>query len=594
MDRSSVVAPSRAAKLRVSKPTLQHGQHPRFTNSLLAWSAGIALGLCLGAIAIVPLWVYLGKSPVWNDRAGARPSPLALTKPRVLDAVCTAIPYAFGSQRRGHPNVARALGVHNLNESAGGFAGLVTLLWLAPAAWGARRTHRHVEFLSGLGAVGFLAGFEFPPVANLLRLAPILNVTDQRRLVLWLAFALVLLGGIGLDNLGNRFARATERWWVSLWLAGALGLALIAGCVARAEPYLLERAHAHYAHAAESTAGADPELYRRRAERQAHRTVTFLPRVLGLASLELLALAALATLLRREKIGGGPARGALLGLTLLELLAFGYGLNPTIDRGADRPTPELIRRLRERGGRVLGLGEELPPNVATRYGLADPRNYDSIEMSRSLDWFETLYEPEARGRTSRREVRWAGVIRALDRLEEAGTAAVVGASPPPETLHRPVERIGAAWVAWLKPGPIAASLSGEIPTQFHVDNGIIQMIIDCPHDDLIVARQIYDPGWRATVDGASAAVEPHRAAFLSVRVGAGEHHVMFTYDPPEVRAAGATSLAALAFLVFALTTFRPFRSTRILRERAWSGPSRRVRIGLVINTGQPDRQITEG
>ncbi len=564
---------------------------------MLAWSVGIILGLCLGAISIVPLWVYLGKSPVWNDRAGARPSPLSLTKPRILDAVCTAVPYAFGSQRRGHPNVARALGVHNLNESAGGFAGLATLLWLAPAAWGARRIHRRVEFLFGLGAVGFLAGFEWPPVVNLLRLAPILNVTDQRRLVLWLAFSLVLLGGIGLDHLGERFSRATERWWVSLWLAGAMGLALIAGCVARAEPYLLQRARQHYAHAVEATEGAEAEIYQRRAERQVERTVKFLPRVLGLASLELIALAAIATLLRRGKIAEGQARGVLLGLTMLELLAFGYGLNPMIDRANDRPMPALVQRLQDRpgpGGRVLGVGEELPPNVAMRYDLSDPRNYDSVEITRNLDWFDSLYEPDARGRTSRRDVRWAGVVRSLARLEEAGVAAVVGASAPPSDIDRPVERIGSVWVAWLRPAPMAECISGEKPRCVHVDNGTIELTIDCARDDVVVVRQMFDPGWCATVDGAPAVVAPHEAAFLAVRVRAGQHRVVLTYDPPEVRAAGALSLGALALIVFGLTTFRAFRSTRILREGAWSGPSLRVRIGLVIDTGQPDRLITEG
>ena len=57
-----------------------------------------------------------------------------IDRPRLLDAVCTAAPYVYGSQRRGHPNLARALGVHNLNESAGGYAGLATLIWLAPLA----------------------------------------------------------------------------------------------------------------------------------------------------------------------------------------------------------------------------------------------------------------------------------------------------------------------------------------------------------------------------------------------------------------------------------------------------------------------------
>ncbi len=106
---------------------------------LARWSLGVSLGIALAAIEIVPLATYLSKSPVWADRRAETPSALTLTRPRVLDAATTALPYLFGSQRRGHPNLARAIGVHNLNESAGGFAGLATLVMLAPMAWASRR-----------------------------------------------------------------------------------------------------------------------------------------------------------------------------------------------------------------------------------------------------------------------------------------------------------------------------------------------------------------------------------------------------------------------------------------------------------------------
>src|SRR5205823_4427134 len=94
------------------------------------------------------------------------------------------------------------LGVHNLNESAGGFAGLATLIWLAPLAGAAARGRPRVRFLAALVAIGAMGAFGVPPVANLLRSVPVLDVTDHRRLTLWVAFALVLLGGVGLDHLG--------------------------------------------------------------------------------------------------------------------------------------------------------------------------------------------------------------------------------------------------------------------------------------------------------------------------------------------------------------------------------------------------------
>ncbi len=130
----------------------------------MAWrlGAGVALGVAVAAVEVVPLGAYLAKSPVWADREQQKPSAWSLTRPRLLDAACTALPYAFGSQRRGHPNLARAVGVHNLNESAGGFAGLATLVWLAPLGWSSRRGWPRAGFLAGLVAFGALGAFGVP------------------------------------------------------------------------------------------------------------------------------------------------------------------------------------------------------------------------------------------------------------------------------------------------------------------------------------------------------------------------------------------------------------------------------------------------
>ena len=529
------------------------------------WAAGVGLGLCVAAVTIVPLWFYLGKSPVWSDRERERPTPFRLTRPRVLDTLCTAVPYAFGSQRRGHPNLARAAGVHNLNESAGGYAGLATLLWLAPQAGLARRGRPRITFLAALAAFGFLGAFGFAPVVNLLRATPVLNVTDHRRLTLWVAFGLVLLGGAGLDHLAAPAPRHGRRRWVALCAAASALLWLAPVAASIAGPWLGARADAHYARAARSTDGADPAVYRRRAARQVRQALDHLPRQFRLTAAELAALAALAALARRGAVPWPAAKGALLGLTVVELVGFGYGLNPAIDPGDDRPVPAAVARLRQlagRSGRVIGLGEELPPNVAMRYGLADARNYDSVELTHNLDWFEPLYEPGGDARTSRRTTTWAGVLRARDRLREAGVGAVVAATPPPAIPGLRAERLGPVWVARLDAEPVVAAASVGAPVRATLDDGRVEVVMQCDDETTLIVRQTFDPGWRAEVDGRPAAVAPHRGAFLSVRVPAGSHRVTLAYDPPEVRAACAASLVALAVTVFALTGFRPIRSTR--------------------------------
>ncbi|MGC8641144.1 MAG: hypothetical protein ACP5XB_14860, partial [Isosphaeraceae bacterium] len=393
------------------------------SRGMFLWSAGIGLGLLLAAVQIVPLGFYLSRSPVWGDRQREAGPFWTFDKPRLLDAVCTALPYAFGSQRRGHPNLARALGVHNLNESAGGYAGLATLVWLAPLAFGNRRRHREIGFLSVLVALGFLAAFRLPPVDNLLRALPVLCVTDNRRLALWVAFGLCLLGGFGLDALAR--GERLPRFWITIWVLGGLALATVAASAPRLEPMLRQRAARHYGAAAGAASGIDPADLQARADRQVRQALSFIPRYYGLAAGELVLLAGLALAARRLAAGSRWISAAVLGLVLIELFGFGIDLSPAIDPGIHANEPPVLAVLRsglQPGQRALGIGQELPPNVLMRFGLADPRNYDSIELASSLKWLEPLYEPGPEALSSRREITWEGVHRARERLEECCVA----------------------------------------------------------------------------------------------------------------------------------------------------------------------------
>ncbi|WP_406696867.1 hypothetical protein V5E97_38370 [Singulisphaera sp. Ch08] len=527
------------------------------------WAVGVTLGIMLAAVEVVPLGFYLARSPVWEDRERERDSPWVIARPRVLGAICTAFPYAFGSQRRGHPHLGRGLGVDNLNETAGGFAGLATLIWLVPLAWSARRANARVWFLAGLAALGTLGSCRLPPVDNLLRALPVLGVTDNRRLSLWVAFSLILLGGIGLD----RLQQTRSVLWGGLWAAVALLLVTGAVAIGRLEPYLKQRATDHYAKAASATAGADPAVYQRRAERQVSSTLTFVPRYLGLAGVHLLVLAGLAESMRRRLVPSPLIRSAVVGLTLVDLFGFGFGLNPAIARSDDRPVSPVIAYLRRElkpPGRILAIGEELPPNVLMRYGLDDARNYDSIELARNLAFFAPLYEPGTKARTSRRDITWEGVLRSRDRLEEASVQAVVGVTPPPAGSFRRVDRVGEMWVAHVASAPWASADSPNARIALDREPGRIGGECEFETSGQLVMRETFDPGWRATVDGLPVEINSYREVFLMMPVPAGRHRLEVWYDPPEFRLAIAASVFALIAVVFALTVPPWFRSTRIM------------------------------
>ncbi len=539
----------------------------RRTRPALTWGLGVALGIGVASAQIVPLGEYLTKSPVWGERHREHPPWWRLTRPRVLESACTALPYLYGSQRRGHPNLARGLGANNLNESAGGYAGLATLAWLMPLAVLASRGRSETRFLLLLLGVGFLAAFKVPPVDNLLRALPVVGVTDNRRLTLWVAFALVFLGAVGIDALA-RGERLSRRW--SLGWAAA-GLVLLGGAVVApyAAPAMRVRAERHYR---DAPIPIDPAEASRRVDRQVRAMLDFTPRYLATTGAALLAMAAAAELARRRARVARALPPLLLAATLVDLFGFGVGLNPAIDREVQEYEPPVVVRLRQLltdGRRALGIGEELPPNTLMRFGLADPRNYDSVELSRSLDYFEPLYEETDEARSSRRTVSWRTVERALPRLREASVAAVVAASPPPDpSAFAGVERVGDVWIARVDAPPrVALDGPGRATVAPSSTPATIRVAIDAEGPARLLVRETWDEGWSARVDGAPAVAEVHAGAFMSVNLPDGAREVVLTYWPASVRRGLAASAAALAAAILGLT-----RRPRIgLMERGLDG-----------------------
>ncbi|MBV8487333.1 MAG: YfhO family protein, partial [Planctomycetaceae bacterium] len=470
---------------------------------------------------------------------------------RWLDAVCMIFPYAYGSQRRGHPNLARGLGVHNLNEAAGGYAGLATLVWLAPLAIGRRGRRNEAGFLATLGLLGAAGALRLPPVDNLLRALPVLEVTDNRRLALWVAFSLSLMGGFGLDALAR--GSRVPRGWIACWLLAAVVMGGIAAATPRLEPFLRASAERHYRKQAQERDEPPAGQFEARARRHVQAALAFIPRYYGLVATELILLASLATVARRSELFATRLPGLLLPLTLLDLFGFGMGLNPAIPAGLHHFEPPVIARLRARlepGERALGCGQELSPNVLSRFALDDPRNYDSVELARSLRWFQPLFEPSGEPLSSRRRITWAGVLRARKCLEESCVAAVIAATAPPADSFPMVERVGRVFIAWLNPSALAENQKGGMLKTVRREPGRITLRSRTAEADLVVIRETYDPGWRAWIDGAPAPLSAAKETFLAVAVPPGNHLIELEYEPPEMfYALLASALGGLGTIV---------------------------------------------
>jgi hypothetical protein len=179
-----------------------------------------------------------------------------------------------------------------------------------------------------------------------------------------------------------------------------------------------------------------------------------------------------------------------------------------------------------------------------RYGIADIRNYDSIELSRNLAWFADLYEPEPERptmQTSRRTILWSGVERSIEKLRLARVAAIVGAEPPANPrLFAAVERVGRVWIARLDP------IQSD---EFRTSPGEIRIDLKAEHGQVGWIAETFDPGWKAEVDGRRVSPFPFRSTFLAVNLPNDARRVIFRYEPAEVRIAGAISLVALFAIV---------------------------------------------
>lgn len=79
----------------------------------------------------------------------------------------------------------------------------------------------------------------------------------------------------------------------------------------------------------------------------------------------------------------------------------------------------------------------------------------------------------------------------------------------------------------------------------------------------LVLSDTYYPGWEATVDGQSTPILRGDVLFRAIRLPAGEHDVVFHFDPASIRAGLAISIATLVLVACGLvvTSFR--RSERV-------------------------------
>ena len=85
---------------------------------------------------------------------------------------------------------------------------------------------------------------------------------------------------------------------------------------------------------------------------------------------------------------------------------------------------------------------------------------------------------------------------------------------------------------------------------------------------VVVFSEIYYPGWTCTIDGEPTDIARANYVLRAIKVPAGEHEVIMTFDPQTVHITEAiayTALALLALMLVALLGFSIYRKRQVKR-----------------------------
>lgn len=540
---------------------------------LLAGALGV--GICLGAVMILPLAELLGLAG--PSSRGGPPAP-------PHDAYAFVFP-----ELSGRPDKAFSGGDEVNFQERTAYFGVLPLL-LAGAGFAVRRGRTEL-FLAGLGALSLLLVFE-NPVADLARHAPGVGSVNIVRFLVVAAFAGAVLAAAGLEA-GLRGSPAQRRRL--LRAMAVLALIPLAGALvwmlAHGQLDLLGR----WRGAVQQLPAVHPG--------QADGSVVQLAALWRWGVLAALAVGALWIAWRRGA-SRAVAGGLAVAFVALDLLSMAHGYRPMVPRRwALPPTPPSLVWAREHAGsqRVSGADAVLAPDLPSRFGLRTAGAHDLPYPAR----YENLFEALLPG-TSKQLVPGAPRAALFGALFGVRYVVLAPRAPLPGWLKAahddPAARIAinpdAAPRAWVTYGwrPSPARTDALLQTLLSSPRQVVaQPVIEGapvppagapPRDPatlttdrdeqvtvrararrpgyLVLGDSMY-PGWEARVDGKPAKILPANENFRAVALPAGRHEVVFRYRPASVTAGAVISGLALIGLLGAavLLALRRRRAGRV-------------------------------
>ncbi len=526
------------------------------TAAAIAWLAGFLIA----SPGFLPLIEYSKTGLRMERRSGGEEERPPFGIAALPQAV---LPELYGNGSRNLPRYAPD---NQLESSATAYVGLLATLFLAPLAWFDRTSRSQNLFFCFLAVLGLAWSANLPGLVHLLRL-PGLNMFSHNRFTLVSAIAIMALAMRGMNVLWS----AEFRWrgWCLVPMAVALFLAVM--MLARAID-LPEPMRSQWMELARGGRRL-PGLENLDAVRQAQSAFV----VSFLFSAALGFLTALAWWGAAKEFGGRRWFLACIGLVWLgELLWFAGSQVRRSDPSLYYPRIPILERLAAAPpGRILGINC-LPPMLNKSHHLRDIRGYDGVDPVRMVELLELARAPGTSS-PSYAVTQWfipailpgPHGLQLSPVLDLLGVRYLIFRRPPPQGFSVIMQEDD-YWVVennsalprTFVPRKVAAvndrqtllqalKKRGFNPAeQAYVDEpldvpngarGSVKIVSETPTrveieadmqtPALVVLADMWDAGWRATLDDVPTAIARVDLALRGVKTPAGRHRLVFSYEP---------------------------------------------------------------